>query len=98
VTGGAPTEPDRVRVRVVVSGRVQGVWFRDSCRAHARAEGVAGFVRNRLDGAVEAEIEGPPAAVERMVRWCGQGPPRARVDGVVVEDLVPQGEQVFHVR
>ena len=50
-----------IRVRVVVTGRVQGVWFRDTCRDRARTEGVAGFVRNRADGAVEAEFEGPDA-------------------------------------
>ena len=56
---------ERVRVRVVVTGIVQGVWFRDSCREQARALHVGGYVRNRGDGAVEAEFEGPPAAVAR---------------------------------
>ncbi|MGH8977887.1 MAG: acylphosphatase [Acidimicrobiia bacterium] len=86
-----------MRVRVVVTGRVQGVWFRDSCREQARALRVAGFVRNRGDGAVEAEFEGPPAAVARMVAWCREGPPRARVDGVETEDCPVVGEQVFRV-
>jgi acylphosphatase len=86
------------RVRVVVTGRVQGVWFRDSCRDQARAAGVAGWVRNRLDGAVEAELEGPPAAVDRVVAWCRTGPPRARVDAVGVTALSPTGERTFHVR
>jgi acylphosphatase len=85
------------RVRVVVTGRVQGVWFRDSCREQARANGVAGFVRNRADGAVEAEFEGPDAAVARMVAWCREGPPRARVDRVAVEELDPAGAQGFRV-
>ena len=85
------------RVRVVVTGRVQGVWFRDSCREQARANGVAGFVRNRADGAVEAEFEGPDAAVARMVAWCREGPPRARVDRVAVEELDPAGTQGFRV-
>lgn len=87
-----------VRVRVVVTGRVQGVWFRDSCRAAARTEGVAGFVRNRGDGAVEAEFEGPRAAVDRMVAWCHGGPPRAQVDTVGVVDIDPIGERGFSIR
>ncbi|MET1002244.1 MAG: acylphosphatase [Acidimicrobiia bacterium] len=86
-----------IRVRVVVTGRVQGVWFRESCREQARANGVAGFVRNRADGAVEAEFEGPDAAVARMVAWCREGPPRARVDRVAVEELDPGGTQGFRV-
>ena len=86
------------RVRVVVTGRVQGVWFRDSCRTEARANGVAGWVRNRADGAVEAEFEGPPAAVERMVAWCHDGPPRARVDDVDVAGVEPVGARGFRVR
>ena len=87
-----------IRVRVVVTGRVQGVWFRDTCRDVARTEGVAGFVRNRADGAVEAEFEGPEAAVERMVAWCRSGPPRARVDGVEVERIEPVGAPAFRIR
>ena len=87
-----------VRVRVVVSGRVQGVFFRDTCRDRARAEGVAGWVRNRSDGTVEAEFEGAIAAVDRVVAWCGEGPPRARVDGVVTEARAPLGERTFVIR
>jgi acylphosphatase len=86
------------RVRVVVTGRVQGVWFRDSCRTEARALHVNGFVRNRGDGAVEAEFEGPPAAVARMIAWCREGPPRARVDDVAVEELTVTGAPGFIVR
>jgi acylphosphatase len=89
---------ERVRVRVVVTGIVQGVWFRDSCREQARAVHVGGYVRNRADGAVEAEFEGPPAAVARMIAWCREGPPRARVDDVHVEDLPPTGDERFAVR
>jgi acylphosphatase len=86
------------RVRVVVTGRVQGVWFRDSCREQARAEGVGGWVRNRSDGAVEAEFEGPEAAVDRVVAWCRSGPPRARVDHVDVTTIPTIGEETFRVR
>jgi acylphosphatase len=86
------------RVRVIVTGRVQGVWFRDSCREQARTLGVSGFVRNRGDGAVEGEFEGPSPAVGRLVAWCRQGPPRARVDDVQVTELEPIGDVRFVVR
>lgn len=71
-------------VRVVVRGRVQGVWFRDSCRRQAQTRGVAGWVRNRDDGRVEAVFAGSAADVDAMVAWMGEGPPMARVDGVEV--------------
>ena len=89
---------EAIRVRAVVTGRVQGVWFRDSCQEAARAVGVRGFVRNRADGAVEAEFEGPEAAVERMIAWCRTGPPRARVDAVDTERIATIGEPGFRVR
>ncbi len=86
-----------VRVRVVVTGRVQGVFFRDSCRDHARSVGVGGWVRNRSDGTVEAEFEGPPDAVDRLVTWCSNGPPRARVDAVAVQSVPALGDQRFRI-
>ncbi|MGQ0823529.1 MAG: acylphosphatase [Actinomycetota bacterium] len=86
------------RVRVVVAGRVQGVWFRDSCRSAARAAGVTGWIRNRRDGAVEAEFEGSPAAVDGMVAWCHGGPPRAHVEQVTVQTIAPIGDHGFRVR
>ncbi|HEV7526696.1 MAG TPA: acylphosphatase [Acidimicrobiia bacterium] len=91
-------EGQAVRVRVVVTGRVQGVFFRDSCREQARAVGVGGWVRNRGDGAVEAEFEGPPAAVDRLVQWCRTGPGRARVDAVETTVVPPVGDQRFRIR
>ena len=88
-----------IRVRVIVTGRVQGVWFRDTCREQAaRARACSGFVRNRADGSVEAEFEGPEPAVERMIAWCRVGPARARVDGVEVERIATVGEPGFRVR
>jgi acylphosphatase len=87
-----------VRRRVVISGRVQGVFFRDSCRVEAHRYGVAGWVRNASDGRVEAVFEGEPAAVERLVAWCHHGPSRARVDDVVVVDEPPAGVTSFVVR
>ena len=81
-----------------MTGRVQGVFFRDSCRDQALAERVRGFVHNRADGAVEAEFEGPEPAVERMIAWCRVGPSRAHVDAVTVERIEPVGEPGFRVR
>lgn len=79
-------------MRVVVEGRVQGVFFRDSCRTEADRRRVTGWVRNRSDGSVEAEFEGEPDAVAAMVAWCRTGPPRAGVVKVSAFDLVPEGD------
>jgi acylphosphatase len=87
-----------VRKRVVISGRVQGVWFRESCRQEAEAARVAGWVRNRPDGKVEAVFEGEPAAVEALVGWCSSGPIRARVVRVEVTEELPMGDTGFLVR
>ena len=87
-----------VRRRVHVAGRVQGVWFRESCRDRALAAGVSGWVRNLDDGRVEVVLEGPAAAVDEVAAWCRQGPRRARVDRVEGVDEAPIGEQGFRVR
>ena len=86
------------RYRVVVHGFVQGVWFRDSCRRVATDEGVAGWVRNRPDGTVEAVFEGPLDAVARCVSWCRMGPPRAEVTGIDVAEEPAEGIAGFSVR
>ena len=87
-----------VRRRVVVHGRVQGVFFRDTCRREAEAVGVAGFVSNEPDGTVAAAFEGDVEAVRRMVAWCSSGPPSAHVSGVEVGDEPPTGQTGFSVR
>jgi acylphosphatase len=87
-----------VRRRVIVHGRVQGVWFRGSTQAEARAAGVAGWVRNRADGTVEAVFEGSEESVGRLVAWCGQGPRGARVARVETFDEPPEGIAGFAVR
>jgi acylphosphatase len=89
---------DSVRYRVVVRGRVQGVWFRESCRRHAIELGLAGWVRNRADGTVEAEFEGAEANVARAVAWCRVGPPAAGVAGIDVVPVEPTGTSGFAVR
>jgi acylphosphatase len=93
-----PMADERIRRRVTVHGRVQGVFFRDSMRERARAHGVSGWVCNRSDGAVEAVLEGPPDAVERVVRFSETGPPRAQVDRVDVSEEEPEGLNGFQVR
>lgn len=87
-----------VRRRVIVHGRVQGVWFRDSTRREAEAAGVAGWVANRADGAVEAVLEGDAASVERVIEFCRRGPRRAEVERVDVADEAPEGLAGFEVR
>ena len=82
------------RRKVVVSGRVQGVWYRDSCRDHAEMLGVRGWVANRSDGAVVAELEGDERAVDGLVAWMRTGPPRAVVTNVDVTELAGSGDWV----
>ena len=86
------------RARVVVRGRVQGVWFRAETESRARSLGLTGWVRNAEDGTVEAVFEGPRERIESVVAWCGRGPAEARVDDVQVDWEDPSGEQGFAVR
>jgi acylphosphatase len=95
---GPAASGETVRRRVYVSGSVQGVWFRESCREQARAAGVGGWARNLADGRVEVVLEGPPGAVDEVVAWCHQGPRRSRVEHVEVVDEAPVGERGFRVR
>jgi acylphosphatase len=90
-------EPTIVRRRVLVSGRVQGVWFRDTCCERARRFGVAGWVRNLADGRVEGVFEGRAAAVDRLVAWCHDGPSHARVDAVEVRTEPAEGLAGFRI-
>jgi acylphosphatase len=87
-----------IRRRVVARGRVQGVFFRDSTRREARSAGVAGWVSNRPDGAVEAVFEGDERAVDRMVEFVRKGPGHADVEAVDVSDEEPEGLAGFDVR
>lgn len=82
----------------MVSGRVQGVFFRDTARRRAEAAGVSGWIRNRPDGAVEAVLEGEPERVEEMVEFCRHGPSRAEVAKVEVIEEEPEGLTGFEVR
>jgi acylphosphatase len=82
----------------VVSGDVQGVYFRDTCRRVAASERVAGWVRNLPDGRVEAAFEGAPEAVDRLVSWARQGPRTALVDSVDVFEEEPEQLTGFQIR
>jgi len=87
-----------IRRRVVVRGRVQGVFFRDTCRREARSRGVSGWAANRSDGSVEVVFEGEADAVDQMLAWCRTGPEEASVASVEVEVEQPQQESGFQVR
>ncbi|MFB6143658.1 MAG: acylphosphatase [Halorientalis sp.] len=89
---------DTVRAHVVVSGRVQGVFYRANTRDAARERGIDGWVRNLDDGRVEAVFEGPESAVEGMVEWCHEGSPQASVEDVAVEWGDPEWLSGFEIR
>lgn len=86
-----------IRRRVVASGRVQGVFFRDSVRREAESAGAAGWVTNRADGRVEAVFEGEEEAVNRLVEFCRSGPGHAEVNDLQVSDEDPEGLDGFSV-
>ncbi len=87
----------RVRRRVRLTGRVQGVFFRDETRVRAESSGIVGWIRNNPDGTVEAALEGPENEVERLVAWCRRGPSGARVEDIRVEPEELQSERGFAV-
>jgi acylphosphatase len=89
-------KPLRTTVNVLITGRVQGVWYRGWTQEEAIKRQLDGWVRNRLDGAVEAIFSGPSAQVNDMIEACRRGPPMARVDDIQVTpaepDAVPPGQ------
>jgi acylphosphatase len=87
-----------VRYRVLVSGRVQGVFFRDTCRQMAVEHGVSGWVTNLPDGRVEAVFEGERENVQRLVDWARHGPRHAAVADVWVRPEQPEGLEAFQIR
>jgi acylphosphatase len=89
---------ERLARRLVIRGLVQGVWYRESMRQEAEALGVAGWVRNRLDGTVEAHVEGPGEAVDALVAWARRGPEQAQVTDVEVHQDDPNGFTRFEKR
>ena len=98
MTGGEAPSPDRIQRRVVVQGRVQGVFFRGATLEQAQRLGVDGWVRNRRDGCVEARVEGAPEAVAALLKFVARGPRHARVEHVEVQEGSPEGLQGFEIR
>jgi acylphosphatase len=86
-----------IRRRVVVTGIVQGVGYRAGVARQAVSAGITGFARNRADGSVVVELEGPRDAVAAVERWCRDGPRFAQVSSIDVEDVVPVGSTTFDV-
>ena len=91
-------QPDVVRRRVVVHGRVHGVGFRVGCARRAVAAGLTGWVTNRPDGTVEAIFEGPRDVVDELVAWCHTGPSMAKVSNVDTYDEPPAHDRSFAIR
>ena len=81
-----------MRKHLIISGRVQGVFFRSSTQDKAASLGLSGWVRNTSDGNVEAVFEGEEAVVEEMISWCHKGPSPASVDNVKISEEAPSGE------
>jgi len=91
---------EMAKARLAVTGRVQGVFYRQSTRDMAQSLGLSGWVRNQDDGSVAMEVIGPKSAVERMIGWAQKGPPHARVDNVAIEWVEPAPDEHragFHV-
>ena len=88
----------RIARKVVICGRVQGVFFRGTMRREAKRHGVGGWVRNGPDGTVQAHLEGPPDAVAEVVLWCRTGPRGADVEDLRVTVAEPEGVEGFSVR
>jgi len=87
------------RVHVVIEGKVQGVYFRTYTQAEAQEIGVAGWVRNRPDGNVEAAVEGECDKVDKMIEWCKAGSPMSEVSRVLVAEEEPLNEKgTFNIR
>lgn len=88
-----------VRARLLISGRVQGVFYRASCLDEARSRGLSGWVRNLPDGRVEALLQGPEEQVESMIKWCYKGPPHAQVSQIDVAYETPSEDlRDFRIR
>lgn len=80
-----PTQTDQTTLHLVIHGRVQGVFYRDSMQREAHRLGISGWVRNLPDGTVEAMAQGEPALLDKLVQWAHRGPERAQVERVVVQ-------------
>ncbi|WP_224999467.1 acylphosphatase [Cesiribacter sp. SM1] len=86
------------RLRIRVTGKVQGVFYRASTKAKAKELGLNGWVKNAEDGSVLIEAEGEDMNLDKLVEWCQQGPGAAQVNGVETNEIVPEGVNSFEVR
>ena len=86
------------RLRIQVTGKVQGVFYRASTQAKAKELGLNGWVKNNQDGSVMIEAEGEDQKLEKLVEWCQRGPGAAQVDAVKSEEIIPEGVNSFEVR
>ena len=86
------------RLRIHVTGKVQGVFYRASTQAKAKELGLNGWVQNEKDGSVLIEAEGQDQKLDKLVEWCQQGPGAAQVNNVTAEEVQPQGVNTFEVR
>ncbi|NNE44511.1 MAG: acylphosphatase [Gemmatimonadetes bacterium] len=86
------------RISLIVRGRVQGVWFRESTRIKAEELGITGWTRNEPDGSVRIEAEGPEDSLAALAAWAQEGPPHARVDSVDARNGEPEGFSDFEVQ
>jgi acylphosphatase len=85
------------RIRIKITGKVQGVFYRKSAHARAIALGLSGWVKNTDDGRVLAEVQGDPYGLELFTQWCRKGPDQAQVTGVDTEIVPPQAEKGFRI-
>jgi acylphosphatase len=89
----------KTNVHVIISGRVQGVWFRATTKQKAEQLGITGWVRNTSDGCVEAILEGEEQQVKKMIEWCHEGPPLAVVNKVEIKNQNPtNGFDYFSIK
>lgn len=91
-------DPEKIVRLLRIHGRVQGVWYRASAQGEASRLGLAGWVRNRSDGSVEALVMGPAVEVEAFIAWAHQGPPKAQVLRVEVSDTAVEAVSGFTQR
>lgn len=84
--------------RIIIAGRVQGVFYRKSTQVVARELGLKGYAQNLPDGRVLIEAEGGRAQLEELVRWCEDGPPASKVTGIEIDWCDPSGHDDFHIR
>lgn len=88
----------KIRVHLIISGRVQGVGYRYFIQKHANDLALSGWVQNQEDGSVEAEFEGPSNAVEKMIQFCREGPSHAKVEEIKKESVPVKDEGIFRVK